>query len=99
MSDKTRGESFVMQGEVEKGQVDFTAFLFGLASTVMIHLGSTPHPETGKVKRDLSLARETLDLLGMLREKTRGNLNVDEERVFEKLLADLRLQFVEANKR
>ncbi len=100
MSEK-RGETFVMKGESDAANkpIEFTTFLLGLASTTLIHLGAAPHPETGTAAPDLLLARETLDLLTMLREKTRGNLTPEEERVFGNILADLQLRFVEASKR
>lgn len=96
MPKDTRGETFVMTDEE---QIGFTPFLLGLASTAFIHLGASPHPETGKTEVDLLLARQSLDLLSMLREKTRGNLTAEEERVFDQLLTDLRLRFVEASRR
>jgi hypothetical protein len=78
------------------GPIDFTAFLLGLASTALIHMGATPHPDTGRIERDDVLARQSLDLLAMLKEKTRGNLSAEEERLFSALLTDLRLKFVGA---
>jgi hypothetical protein len=101
MTDEKRGETFVMKdaSPSPQGPIDFTSFLMGLASTALIHLGGAPHPETGQKRQDLVLARQSLDLLGMLREKTRGNLSVEEERLFDGLLTDLRLRFVEATKK
>ena len=103
MTDEKRGETFVMRGETRpagsEAPIGFTAFIIGLASTALIHLGDTANPETGRVERNLELARESLDLLSMLREKTRGNLTPDEEQLFNTLLTDLRLRFVEAAKR
>jgi hypothetical protein len=97
MVDERRGDTFVIK-EAEK-PIDFSTFLVGLASSALIHLGQAPHPETGSQGTDLALARETLDLLSMLREKTRGNLSADEERLFDGLLTDLRLRYVDAQKR
>ena len=54
--------------------LDFTTFVLGLASTAMIQMGAAPEPESGQLQKNLVLARQTVDLLGMLREKTRGNL-------------------------
>ena len=99
MASDTRGESFVMHDPEAKGAITFSTFLLGLASSALIHLGITPHPETGKTTVDLEVARQTLDVLGMLREKTRGNLSADEEKFFENMLADLRLRFVEASQK
>lgn len=98
MSEK-RGETFVMREPHEGEPLEFSTFLLGLASTALIHLGAQANPETGEVRVDLLSARQTLDVLGMLREKTRGNLNGDEERMFETLLADLRIRYVEAAKK
>jgi len=93
-----RGDSFVMDSPPSAtGPVDFTAFVLGLASTALIHMGVTPHPETGRIQRDEQLARQSLDLLALLREKTRGNLSADEERLFAALLTDLRLKFLGAS--
>ncbi len=93
-----RGETFVMRDPSEDAAaIDLTAFLLGLAQTALIQLGESPNPETGQRSAlDLPAARQTLDVLGMLREKTRGNLTADEERLFEHLLADLRLRYVDA---
>jgi Domain of unknown function (DUF1844) len=91
-----RGDSFVIHPSAGTGPIDFTAFLLGLASTALIHMGATPHPETGRTERDEVLARESLDLLALLKEKTRGNLSAEEERLFSALLTDLRLKFVGA---
>ncbi len=79
--------------------LEFNTFLLGLASTALIHLGESPHPESGKTERNLVLARQSLDLLSLLRDKTRGNLTAEEEKFFDNLLADLRFRFVEASKR
>jgi hypothetical protein len=100
MSHEKRGETFVMKGEdAGESPIDFTTFVLGLASTALIHLGDAPHPESGKPEVDLVLARQSLDLLALLREKTRGNLTAEEERMFDGLLADLRLRYVGAQKK
>ena len=103
MTDEKRGETFVMRGEASTtpghSPIAFNTFIIGLASTALIHLGDTANPETGRTERNLELARESLELLSMLREKTRGNLTEEEEKLFATLLTDLRLRFVEASKR
>ena len=78
----------------EADPINFTAFILGLASSTLIHLGAAPHPETGQPLVDLPLAKQSLALLEMLQQKTKGNLAVDEERLFQNLLTDLRLRFV-----
>lgn len=96
MADEKRGDTFVMK---DPGPIQFTTFVLGLAHTSLIHLGDVPNPETGTASLNLVLARESIELLGLLREKTKGNLTAEEERVFEDVLARLRLRFVEASKR
>lgn len=103
MAEETRGSTFVMKGVAQKAapkeDIQFSTFLLGLASTALIHLGQSPHPEGGAPAKNLVLARQSLDLLAMLREKTEGNLSAEEDRLFQDLLADLRFRFVEASKR
>ena len=94
MSDAYRGETFVMSD----APIAFNTFVLGLASTAFIHLGVAPNPETGKSERNLPLARQSLELLSLLKEKTRGNLTPDEEQFFQELLTDLRLRYVEATR-
>ncbi len=78
--------------------IDFYTFVLSLASSAFVHLGDAPHPETGEpVEPDLPLARQTIEILAMLQEKTKGNLTAEEEKFLENLLTDLRLRFV--NKR
>ncbi|MFO7155462.1 MAG: DUF1844 domain-containing protein [Pseudomonadota bacterium] len=76
--------------------MDFLTFVFSLGSSALVHLGDAPNPETGKLEKNLVLARETIDVLSMLQEKTKGNLTPEEERFLGSLLYDLRLRYVEA---
>jgi hypothetical protein len=83
-----------MPGEQKSG-IDFYTFVLSLGSSAFVHLGDAPHPETGELgKANLVLAQQTIDILAMLREKTRGNLTPEEEKFMENLLTDLRLRFV-----
>jgi hypothetical protein len=80
------------------GPVDFGTFVLSLGSSALVHLGEIQHPETAESKENLSLARQTIDLLAMLEEKTAGNLTPEEARFLRDLLADLRLKFVEKSR-
>jgi hypothetical protein len=82
----------------EGDAINFSTFILGLASTTLIHLGAAPHPETSSLSPDLPLARQSLELLELLQVKTKGNLTVEEERLFSNLLTDLRLRFVNLTK-
>ncbi len=81
--------------EEKKTGIDFYTFMLSLASSAFVHLGDAPDPETGKPgEPDLALAHQTIDIIEMLREKTKGNLTPEEEKFVENLLTDLRLRFV-----
>ena len=94
-----RGETFVMQDEAALGPISFSTFILGLATTALIHLGEAPDPETGKPTTSLELARQSLDLLDLLERKTKGNLTQEEERLFQSVLTDLRLKYVNLSRK
>ena len=73
----------------------FVNFLSTLATNAAASLGAVPHPATGKRSLDLDTGKYWLDILGMLRDKTKGNLHSQESRLLEGLLADLRMQYVQ----
>jgi hypothetical protein len=72
----------------------FLSLIMSLASNAAASLGMMPHPVTGETGVDLKTAKHWIDVLGMLEEKTRGNLDPQEAQVIESLLADLRMQYV-----
>jgi hypothetical protein len=76
---------------------DFAALVISLGHSALFHLGLVPDPQTGqKAPLDRALARQTIDTIEMLEEKTRGNLTEDEAHLLRDLLYDLRARFVEA---
>lgn len=77
----------------------FEMFVLQQQQWTMIQLGKMVNPMTGEVARDLEAARMSIDLLGMLQEKTRGNLDSGEERLITSVLTTLRLNFVEESAR
>jgi len=79
-------------------RVDFATFVLSLSHSALMHLGEAPNPETGSVEKNLPLARQTIDLIAMLDEKTKGNLTGDEERLVGQILFDLRMRYVELSK-
>jgi hypothetical protein len=93
--DKTKPE---VQGEDTLPRVDFATFILSLSHSALMHLGEAPNPETGKMEKNLMLARQTIDLVGMLEDKTKGNLSGDEERLVGQILFDLRMRYVEISK-
>jgi uncharacterized protein DUF1844 len=72
----------------------FASFLMSIASNAASALGMMEHPVSGKREVDLELGKHWIDVLGMLQQKTRGNLLPQEQQIFEGLLADLRMQYV-----
>jgi hypothetical protein len=83
-------------------EIDFGTFVMSLASSALVHLGEIGHPDladSAKLESNLPLAKQTIDMLGMLQEKTRGNLNNEEQQLLTNLLYDLRMKYVAATKR
>ena len=78
--------------------LDFATFILSLSHSALMHLGEAPHPDTNKVEANLPLAKQNIDLLGLLEEKTKGNLTGDEERLLAQVLFDLRMRYVERSK-
>ena len=72
----------------------FVNFLSTLATNAAAALGAVPHPATGKRTLDLDTGKYWLDVLGMIKDKTSGNLHPQEARLLDGLLADLRMQYV-----
>jgi len=91
-------EPFPLDEDRALGPIDFSTFVVSLASSALIHLGDAPSPESGKLEKSLPQGKQVIDLLGLLQEKTRGNLTDEEARLLQALLLDLRLRFVEASK-
>lgn len=82
----------------EQPQVSFVTFVMSLATTAAVHFGDLPDPATNTSKVSLEGARQMIDILAMLQEKTRGNLTDDEAQLVDDLLYDLRMRFVEASR-
>ena len=72
----------------------FISFIMSIASNAASALGMMEHPVTQRREVDLELAKHWIDILGMLEQKTAGNLTPQEKRMLEGLLADLRMQYV-----
>ncbi len=85
-------------GNVPLPEVTLATFIFSLSSSALLHLGEIPDPETNAVEVHLPLAKHIIDTLGMLQEKTRGNLEPDEDNLLKSVLYDLRLRYVQKSK-
>lgn len=91
---KAAAEAGEVKGEMPLPEISLSSFLFSLASAAFVNLGAVPEPGSGETQKNLSLAKQTIDLLGLLREKTLGNLTSEEENLFDHLLYDLRMQYI-----
>lgn len=78
----------------EAGQTEFSLFLSSLSMQALVALGEMPHPATQERQEDLEQGRYLIDLLGLLKEKTKGNLIPEEQELLEGLLYELRMKFV-----
>jgi len=78
--------------------ITFSTFIFSLNTSALVHLGAYPDPASGKNELDLPLAKQTIDLIALLEEKTRGNLTQDEESLLKHILYDLRLRYVQTTR-
>ncbi len=81
----------------ELPQLDFSTFVLSVIGSAYVHLGDAPNPE-GQPEPNLVLARQDIDLLGILQDKTKGNLTGDEERLLDQALYDLRVRYLEVSK-
>jgi hypothetical protein len=84
--------------ETESFQIDFSTFIMSLTSSAFYHLGDMPDPSTGKKEVNLPAVQQTIDMLVMLREKTKGNLKEDEEKLIEQLIYELQVKYVAKTK-
>jgi len=97
VKDRAKKEEEVTQ-EMPFPEINFSTFIFSLNTSALLHLGEIPDPATGKQQEDLAMAKQTIDLIAMLQEKTRGNLAPDEENLVKHILYDLRLRYVQKAK-
>jgi len=98
-----QGEGFTVKDSPSNApqapeQIDFSTFVFSLATGALINLGLAPDPATKKTEKNLPLAKQNIDLLGIMQEKTKGNLTTEENQLLESLLTETRMRFVEASK-
>ena len=85
-----------VEEDIPLPEINFINFLFSLSTSVLIQLGEIQDPVSEEIAKNLPLAKQTIDLIGMLKEKTKGNLTPDEEKMIENILYDLRIRYVKA---
>ena len=77
-------------------ELGFSTFILSLSTSALVQLSELPDPITNKKQMNLSLARQTISVIELLKDKTKGNLTADEENLIETVLYDLRLKYVKA---
>lgn len=92
------------QGQTQVNQqklpeINFSMFIISLSTQALMHLGEIPNPLTKAPEVDIPMAKQMIDILGMLQEKTRSNLDASETNLMEDILFDLRMKYVEAVKK
>lgn len=89
------------QHEHEAGpfQIDFSTFVLSLTSSAFYHLGDMPDPTTGKAETNLPAVQQTIDMLLMLKEKTKGNLSAEEAKLLEQLIYELQMKYISKTKK
>ncbi len=97
----TDGNGFIMSDDDASSKeplpkIDFSNFILSLYSSGLVQLGKVEDPSNGKKTINLDLAKHTIDMIAMLEEKTRGNLNEEEKNLLKALLSEIRIAFVEA---
>jgi len=75
-------------------EINFPTFIMSLNASALFNLGVLENPATGKKEKNLTLAKQTIDILCLLEEKTRGNLSNDEDLMLKNILYDLRIIYV-----
>ena len=76
-------------------ELTFAAFLWSLSEQALAALGEIPDPTSGQVTNDLVLAQQMIDIIIMLRDKTRGNLDAHEQAMLQEILSSLQMKYVE----
>ena len=97
-----RGDSAMHSHATEQEplpELNFSTFVISLSIQALMHLGEIGNPISGNVETDVPVAKQMIDILAMLRDKTRGNLDPNEDRLMEDILFDLRMKYVEAVKK
>ena len=80
-------------------EMSFSTFILSLSQSVYIHLGEIPDPMSNEKRKDLLMAKQTIDILGIMDEKTKGNLTKEESNMLESILYDLRMRYVQETTR
>ena len=82
------------QQETDYPPITFANFVLSLSTSALYHFGDFPDPEGGKAEKNLPAVKQTIDILDMLHEKTKGNLDENESQLIDGVLYELKMRFV-----
>ena len=99
ISEKESSRQDTTSEEIPLPEVDFSSFIISLCTSVFIHLGEIPEPSNSKTSINLPLAKQTIDLIAMLKEKTQGNRTNEEDKLIDEMLYNLRMKFIALSKK
>jgi hypothetical protein len=80
----------------DKMEASFSILTMSIASSACMSMGLAPDPQSGGIDKDKNMARFNIDLLVMLKEKTKNNLTEEEKKFLESMITDLQMKFVQA---
>jgi hypothetical protein len=78
--------------------IDLSTLVMSFATSAIVAMGKAPDPHSGQVFQDFAIAQQNIDIVALLQEKTKGNRTREEDNLFEGVLYELRMLFVEARK-
>lgn len=82
------------RAEADYPPITFSDFIVSLSTSAIFHFGDIPDPVSGKAEKNLGAAKQTIDILGIIEQKTRGNLDDNEKKLMEAVLFELRMRYV-----
>lgn len=94
MTQNDNDKNFIVKDANTQPEIDFSSFIMSLATQGMMQMGEVPAPEGMSIPTDLNAAKQTIDILSMLRIKTKGNLDTFEDQLFEEILHNIRMSYV-----
>ena len=99
-AEKEKEKEEKKEGQKREGplpEITFSNFVFSLTTQALIQLGEIQDPESKQSLKNLPFAKQTIDLIGILKDKTRGNLTKEEEALIDSALYDLKMRYVKAS--
>ncbi len=90
------GGSDTQKESAQFPELDFASFVLSLATAVQASLGAIPNPQTDLQAQNLPAAKQMIDIINMLKEKTKGNLSNEEQALIDSVLYNLRMHYIRA---